>query len=112
MSGDGRILDCREGPVRASLERVPHLARSDYNPGTSPCFNPQTVAYLGRALFGLSAAEALMASRAPRHVCCAARPDVSRERYGDFVRCTSRRRDELGRQFGGSLAAAVVHQEC
>ena len=41
---------------------------SDYNPGTSPCFNLQTVAYFGRKFFGLSAAEALYGvTRAAAH---------------------------------------------
>ena len=52
-----RISTCRErAPVRALLEAGGMVAlASDYNPGTSPCFNLQTVAYFGRKLFGLSA---------------------------------------------------------
>ena len=50
----------QRAPVRQLLERGGAVAlASDYNPGTSPCFNLQTVAYFGRKLFGLSAAEAL-----------------------------------------------------
>ena len=50
----------RRAPVRALFDAGGSVAlASDYNPGTSPCFNLQTVAYFGRKLFGLSAAEAL-----------------------------------------------------
>ncbi len=40
-------------PARALLEAGAAVAlASDYNPGTSPCFNLQTVAYFGRKLLG------------------------------------------------------------
>ena len=59
----------QRAPVRALLEAGAQVAlASDYNPGTSPCFNLQTVAYFGRDLFGLSAAEALYGvTRAAAH---------------------------------------------
>ncbi len=45
----------QRAPVRALLEAGGTVAlASDYNPGTSPCFNLQTVAYFGRKIFGLS----------------------------------------------------------
>ena len=81
---------------------------SDYNPGTSPCFNLQTVAYFGRKLFGLSAAEALYGvTRAAAH---SLRADAGRIRPGaaaDFVALQMESPDEFGWQFGGNLAAAV-----
>ncbi len=40
---------------RAPRSRAAVALASDYNPGTSPCFNLQTVAYFGRKLLGLSA---------------------------------------------------------
>jgi len=81
----------RKAPVRELLERGAAVAlASDYNPGTSPCFNLQTVAYFGRALFGLSAAEAL---------------------YG-VTRAAARslRCDAGVLRPGGNLARAVVHR--
>ena len=72
---------------------------SDYNPGTSPCFNLQSVAYFGRKLFGLSAAEALYAvTRAAAH---SLRRDAGSLRVGgpaDFVALANRfaRRVRLG----------------
>jgi imidazolonepropionase len=81
---------------------------SDYNPGTSPCFNLQTVAYFGRKLFGLSAAEALFAvTRAAAH---SLRVEAGRIRAGapaDFVALQIESPDEFGWQFGGNLAKAV-----
>ena len=53
-----RFAAPRAGARAAGSGRQVALA-SDYNPGTSPCFNLQTVAYFARKLFGLSAAEAL-----------------------------------------------------
>ena len=100
----------KSAPVRALLERGGSVAlASDYNPGTSPCFNLQTVAYFGRKLFGLSAAEALYGvTRAAAH---SLRADAGRLTMGgpaDFVALQIASPDEFGWQFGGNLAAAVV----
>ncbi|MGC1381085.1 MAG: amidohydrolase family protein [Candidatus Baltobacteraceae bacterium] len=100
----------RRAPVRALLEAGAQVALgSDYNPGTSPCFNLQTVAYFGRKLFGLSAAEALYGvTRAAAH---SLRRDAGVLRAGanaDFVALQIEAPDEFGWQFGGNLAAAVV----
>ena len=100
----------QKAPVRALLERGAQVAlASDYNPGTSPCFNLQTVAYFGRKLFGLSAAEALYgvtrAAAASLHL------DAGRLRIGgaaDFVALQMASPDEFGWQHGGNLASAVV----
>ncbi len=97
-------------PVRALLEAGGTVAlASDYNPGTSPCFNLQTVAYFGRKLFGLSAAEALYgvtrAAAASLHV------DAGSLRPGgpaDFVALEIDSPDEFGWQHGGNLARTVV----
>ena len=82
---------------------------SDYNPGTSPCFNLQTVAYFGRKLFGLSAAEALYGvTRAAAH---SLRVDAGGFGVGgpaDFVALQIESPEEFGWQFGGNLAVAVV----
>jgi imidazolonepropionase len=99
-------------PVRALLEAGGAVAlASDYNPGTSPCFNLQTVAYYGRRLFGLSAAEALYAvTRAAAH---SLRSDAGRIRPGaraDFVALRIESPHEFGWQFGGNLAAAVFKE--
>ncbi|HTU70313.1 MAG TPA: amidohydrolase family protein [Candidatus Baltobacteraceae bacterium] len=99
-------------PVRALLERGGDVAlASDYNPGTSPCFNVQTVAYFGRALFGLSAPEALYGvTRAPAR---SLRRNAGVLRAGgaaDFVALALESPDEFGWLFGGNLAAAVVHR--
>jgi imidazolonepropionase len=99
----------QRAPVRALLEAGGTVAlASDYNPGTSPCFNLQTVAYFGRKLFGLSAAEALYAvTRAAAH---SLRIDAGRIRAGapgDFVALQIESPDEFGWQFGGNLAKAV-----
>lgn len=100
----------RRAPVRALLEAGAMVAlASDYNPGTSPCFNLQTVAFLGRKLFGLTAAEALYGvTVAAAH---SLRVDAGRIRRGDladFVALRLESPDEFGWQFGGNLAAAVV----
>jgi imidazolonepropionase len=99
----------QRAPVRALLEAGGTVAlASDYNPGTSPCFNLQTVAYFGRKLFELSAPEALYAvTRAGAH---SLRVDAGRIRAGakaDFVALRIESPDEFGWQFGGNLAAAV-----
>lgn len=96
-------------PARALLEAGGRVAlASDYNPGTSPCFNLQTVAYFGRKFFGLSAAEALYGvTRAAAH---SLRVDAGRIAPGaraDFVALQIASPDEFGWQFGGNLAKAV-----
>lgn len=99
----------QRAPVRALLEAGGNVAlASDYNPGTSPCFNLQTVAYFGRSLFGLSAAEALYG--VTRAAARSLRADAGRLRAGspaDFVALRVESLDEFGWQFGGNLAAAV-----
>jgi len=100
----------QRAPVRALLEAGGMVALgSDYNPGTSPCFNLQTVAFFGRKLFGLSAAEALYGvTRAAAH---SLRVDAGRIRAGapaDFVALQIESPDEFGWQFGGNLARLVV----
>lgn len=100
----------RHAPVRDLLDRGATVAlASDYNPGTSPCFNLQSVAYHGRKIFGLSAQEALYgvtrAGALSLHV------EAGRLRAGgpaDFVALGISAIDEFGWQFGGNLAAAVV----
>jgi imidazolonepropionase len=99
----------QRAPVRALLEAGGMVAlATDYNPGTSPCFNLQTVAYYGRKLFELSAPEALYGvTRAAAH---SLRVDAGRIRAGgaaDFVALRIDSPDEFGWQFGGNLAAAV-----
>jgi imidazolonepropionase len=100
----------QRAPVRSLLEAGALVAlASDYNPGTSPCFNLQSVAYFGRKLFGLSAAEALYAmTRAAAH---SLRRDAGSLRVGgpaDFVALQMDSPEEFGWEFGGNLAAAVV----
>jgi imidazolonepropionase len=100
----------KAAPVRALLEAGGAVAlASDYNPGTSPCFNLQTVAYFGRKFFGLSAAEALYGvTRAAAH---SLRTDAGRLAVGanaDFVALQIASPDEFGWQFGGNLARTVV----
>jgi imidazolonepropionase len=100
----------RQAPVRELLEAGGVVAlASDYNPGTSPCFNLQTVAYFGRKIFGLSAAEALYAvTRGAAH---SLRADAGRIRVGapaDLVALRIESPDEFGWQFGGNLAALVL----
>lgn len=100
----------KHAPVRALLEAGAMVAlASDFNPGTSPCFNLQTVAYLGRKFFGLNAAEALYGvTRAAAH---SLRADAGVLRVGgpaDFVALQIDSPDEFGWQFGGNLATTVV----
>ena len=94
-------------PVRALLEAGARVAlASDYNPGTSPCFNLQTVAYFGRDLFGLTAAEALYG--VTRAAADSLRADAGRLRVGgraQFVALQMGSPDEFGWQFGGNLVA-------
>src|SRR5579863_4710300 len=94
----------RHAPVRELLEAGGTVAlASDYNPGTSPCFNLQTAAYFGRKIFGVSAAEALYGvTRAAAH---SLRVDAGRIREGgpaDFVALRIGSPDEFGWQFGGN----------
>lgn len=96
-------------PARALLEAGGNVAlASDYNPGTSPCFNLQTVAYFGRSLLGLSAAEALYG--VTRAAARSLRADAGALRVGgpaDFVALRIASPEEFGWQFGGNLAACV-----
>jgi imidazolonepropionase len=99
----------QRAPVRTLLECGGIVAlASDYNPGTSPCFNLQTVAYFGRKFFGLSAAEALYGvTLAPAR---SLRADAGTLRTGavaDIVVLQLEAPDEFGWQFGGNLASAV-----
>ncbi len=102
----------KRAPVRELLERGAAVALgSDYNPGTSPCFNLQTVAYFGRKLFGLTAAEALhgvtvAAARSLRVHAGALHAGA----VADFVALRIDSPDEFGWQHGGNLAVAVVHR--
>ncbi len=97
-------------PARALLDAGGTVAlASDYNPGTSPCFNLQTVAYFGRKLFGLSAAEALygvtLAGAASLHLDSGSLHPSGR---ADFVALEIASPDEFGWQHGGNLARTVV----
>ncbi len=102
----------QRAPVRKILERSGKVAlASDYNPGTSPCFNLQTVAHYGRKLFGMTAAEALygvtVAAAKSLHV------RAGRIRAGDpadFVALQIGSPDEFGWQFGGNLARTVYRR--
>ncbi len=100
----------RSAPVRALLEAGGEVAfASDYNPGTSPCFNLQTVAYFARKLFGVSAAEALYG--VTRAAARSLRSDAGSIRAGgpaDFVALQIESPEEFGWQFGGNLAQCVV----
>lgn len=99
-----------KAPVRGLLERGGRVAlASDYNPGTSPCFNLQTVAYFGRKFFGLSAAEALYG--VTQAAAQSLRADAGTLHVGglaDFVVLRLESPDEFGWQFGGNLASCVV----
>ncbi|HEV2262779.1 MAG TPA: amidohydrolase family protein [Candidatus Rubrimentiphilum sp.] len=99
----------RHAPVRKILERGGTVAfASDYNPGTSPCFNLQTVAYFARKLFRVTAAEALYGVTVA--AAKSLRTDAGRLRAGalaDFVALQIDSPEEFGWQFGGNLAAAV-----
>ncbi|MFN2527126.1 MAG: amidohydrolase family protein [Candidatus Baltobacteraceae bacterium] len=99
----------KKAPVRTLLERGGAVAlASDYNPGTSPCFNLQTVAYFGRKYFGLSGAEALYAvTRAAAHSLRADAGALRIEGPADFVVLEIASPHEFGWQFGGNLARAV-----
>lgn len=96
-------------PARALLEAGGMVAlASDYNPGTSPCFNLQTVAYFGRKFFGFSAAEALYGvTRAAAHSLRVEAGRIAPGVKADFVALQIASPDEFGWQFGGNLARAV-----
>lgn len=100
----------RRAPVRALLDAGAVVAfASDYNPGTSPCFNLQTVAYFARATFGISAAEALYG--VTRAAARSLRADAGTIRAGapaDLVALQIEAPDEFGWQFGGNLAAWTI----
>lgn len=99
----------QRAPVRTLLQRGGVVAlASDYNPGTSPCFNLQTVAYFGRKLFGLSAAEALYGVTVAAAASLRARAGTLVEGApADFAVMQLESPEEFGWQFGGNLAAAV-----
>ncbi|HEY8314548.1 MAG TPA: amidohydrolase family protein [Candidatus Baltobacteraceae bacterium] len=99
----------QRAPVRALLDRGGAVAlASDYNPGTSPCFNLQTVAYFGRKLFGLSAPEALYGvTRAAAQSLRSEDGSLQIGGNADFVVMRIASPDEFGWQFGGNLASAV-----
>jgi imidazolonepropionase len=104
-------LDLPErAPVRALLEAGGAVAlASDYNPGTSPCFNLQTVAYFGRKLFGLSAAEALYGvTRAAAHSLRVSAGRIAVGCDADLVALQIASPQEFGWQFGGNLARCVL----
>lgn len=96
-------------PVREILEGGGVVAlASDYNPGTSPCFNLQTIANYARRLYGLSAPEALYGVTISAAKSLHAK--AGRIRVGepaDFVALRIGSPDEFAFQFGGNLAAAV-----
>ena len=100
----------QRAPVRFLMEHGGEVAlASDYNPGTSPCFNLQTVAYFGRKLFGMTAAEALYG--VTRAAAASLHRDAGRLARGataDFVAMRIASPDEFGWQHGGNLAAAVM----
>lgn len=100
----------QRAPVRGLLEAGGIVAlASDYNPGTSPCFNLQTVAYYGRKLFDMTAPEALYAvTRAAAHSLRAEAGIIQSGATADFVALRIESPDEFGWQFGGNLAALVV----
>ncbi len=102
----------QRAPVRELLRARGIVAlASDYNPGTSPCFNLQSVAFFGRLLFGMTAAEALYG--VTRAAARSLRIDAGRIGAGapaDLVALRMQSPQEFGWQFGGNLAAAVVHR--
>jgi len=99
----------QRAPVRALLERGGMVAfASDYNPGTSPCFNLQTVAYFARKFFGASAAQALYGvTLAAAHSLRTAAGTLRNGARADAVVLRLESPEEFGWQFGGNLAAAV-----
>lgn len=102
----------QRAPVRSLLERGAEVAlASDFNPGTSPCFNLQTVAYFGRKLFGMTAAEALYGvTRAAARSLRAEAGTLQAGGPADFVALQIEAPEEFGWQHGGNLAVAVMHK--
>jgi imidazolonepropionase len=102
----------QKAPVRELLDRGGVVAiASDYNPGTSPCFNLQTVAYFGRKLFGITAAEALYGVTVAAAKSLDSRAGVLEPGgIADFVALEIASPDEFGWQHGGNLATAVFHR--
>ncbi len=100
----------RKAPVRQVLDAGGDVAlASDFNPGTSPCFNMQTVAYFGRKLFGLSAAEALYGvTRAAARSLHSATGVLRNGGPADFVALQIDDPREFGWYFGGNFAEIVV----
>lgn len=100
----------RHAPVRALLERGGSVAlASDFNPGTSPCFNLQTVAYYGRRIFGLGGAEALYG--VTRAAARSLRRDAGTLRAGGLADLVALQIDdpsEFGWYFGANMAKLVV----
>ncbi len=99
----------RRAPVRGLLEAGGEVAlASDFNPGTSPCFNLQTVAYFGRSLFGMTAAEALYGvTRAAARSLRSEAGTLAVGAPADYVALALGSPDEFGWQFGGNLATHV-----
>jgi imidazolonepropionase len=97
-------------PVRQILDLGGTVAlASDFNPGTSPCFNLQTVAYFGRKFFGLTAAETLYAAtRAPAKSLRCDAGVLRAEGAADLVALQIEDAREFGWQFGGNLAKFVI----
>lgn len=102
----------KKAPVRQLLELgAPVAFASDYNPGTSPCFNLQTVAYFARKLFGVSAAEALHGVTVAAAASLQSKAGILEPGgIADFIGLEIGSPDEFGWQHGGNLARAVVHR--
>ena len=100
----------RRPDVRSMLDRGGSVAlASDFNPGTSPCFNLAHVAYLGRRFFSMSAAEALDA--VTRQAARSLRTDAGSLYVGgraDFIALDLDSPEEFGWMHGGNLASLVV----
>ncbi len=98
----------QHAPVRALLEEGADVAfASDYNPGTSPCFNLQTVAYFARKIFKISAPEALYGVTIAAARSLRAEAGVLRTGApADFVLLEMKSPHEFGWQFGGNLVRA------
>ena len=99
----------QRAPVRALLDAGGRVAlATDFNPGTSPCFNQQSVAHFARQMFGLTAAEAAygvtVAAAASLHTKAGT---LESGGPADFVALHLETPDEFGWYFGGNLARAV-----
>ncbi|HEY9084824.1 MAG TPA: hypothetical protein VIN40_02645 [Candidatus Tyrphobacter sp.] len=102
-------------PAREILDVGGAIAlASDFNPGTSPCFNLQTVAYYGRKLLGLTAAEALygVTRAAARSTHASSQGGLGAlwagDCFADFVALEMDDPREFGWYFGGNMAKLVV----